>query len=407
MKKVLKITGVLLIIIILLITGLVINTFSQFKKLNSGKLATEFITDTIPFYYSNSKHILIDVNVEGSDKKYPFILDSGASNFIFSNHVEEFDLETNGKSIGMGATGNIFFSNIREIDSLKINNLFFKDLNANEQELNFNCIDDVYGLIGAGLMQHLVWQIDFKTKQIIVSKRLEDLNIGENIIEIPLKENPYSHHLSMSVKFNNGRKNKSVLLDLGNSGILSIDEKLAIEDSLNFKKKIIDGKISMGLGGESKSLKKEKYYLIDTIHFNKTSFNIQKVPVNTTPKGIDILGLGFFKNYKTTISWADKKLILEPYDNESDFIWKTSGFISRFNKELDKTIIKGIIEGTPASREKIPLNAEIISINGKKFLTESDYCDYKKSIKKDTINLTIKDKGEIKNYALIREAIFN
>ena len=28
----------------------------------------------------------------------------------------------------------------------------------------------------------------------------------------------------------------------------------------------------------------------------------------TSPKGLNLLGLGFFKKYKTTISWFDKKI---------------------------------------------------------------------------------------------------
>lgn len=398
----------LFLIALLIASYLIYNVLNQHEKLGSGELINETVLDTIPFTYSSSGHMLIQVNIEGSNQSYPFILDSGASNFIFSNHVDEFDLDANGYGFGIGANGNFFFTKIREIDSLQIGNLKFKNLNADQKEFNFSCTEKTYGLIGIGVMRHLVWQIDFKNKTILVSKKLKDLPFCKNLIEIPLLRNKKSNHLKAVIQFKKDGKTKSALVDLGSNSGLTIKEKTILRDSLPLNSKSINGSLSQGLGGDNSSESKEKIYLLDSLFFNNTTFSVTKFPVNSTPGGLSLLGLGFFENYKTTISWEDEKMILEPYDSVQNFIWKTAGFSAKFDKDLQKVIIKSITENTAASNSKIPLNAEIISINQHVFTDEASYCDYRGAkIKPDTLNLKVKNSvGIIKEFIIIKEPVF-
>ena len=408
LKKILKGIGFLFLIAIIIASYLIYNIINQHNKLLSGELINETVLEEIPFTYSSTGHMLIQVKIEGSNQSYPFILDSGASNFIFSNHLNEFDLNSNGYGIGLGANGNFFLTKIRKIDSLQIGKIKFKNLNANQKDFNFSCSENVYGLIGIGVMHHLVWQIDFKNKTILISKKLENLSFGENKIEIPLLKNERSNHLNAVIQFKKNGKTKSALVDLGSNTNLTIQEKTILRDSLPLNSKNIKGTSSQGLGGESSSDSNEKIYLLDSLFFNKTNYSVIKFPINSTPAGLSLLGLGFFENYKTTISWEDKKLILEPYDSVQNFIWNTAGFSTKYDKDLQKVIIKSITENTAASDSKIPLNAEIISINEYLFTDEASYCNYREAkIKPDTLNLKVKDStGIIKEFQIIKQPVF-
>jgi hypothetical protein len=407
-KGVLKIISSSILILILIFGYFVYNIFTQFKKLNQGELSSTIDLDTIPFTYSSSGHIVVQVKVQGSKKSYPFILDSGAPTYFFNNHTEEFDLSSNGWSIGKGSSGNWFFSGIKKIRSLSIGNYTFKNLNAETIYNNFGCSDQIYGLIGIGVMKHLVWQIDFKNNLIIASKRLEDVELSENKIEIPLTENRYGHHLHASIKMHVSKFKKSVLIDLGSNGTLGIKEDHILEDSLGLHPKILDGIASEGLGGSNPSEQKEKLFLLDTLYFGTSQFTPINVPIDTSPEGLNMLGLGFLKNYRTTLSWSDKILILEPYDSIQTYLWNTFGFSLKFDDDLNKVVVKGIYRETSASISGLPLNAEVISINDYLFTNEASLCSYRSlKLKKDTVLLKAKYKGVISEHHLIRQPVFS
>lgn len=399
----------ILVIVVLFLGGFGIYYINkQQHKLSEGELImNENITYSIPFSYSSSGHILIDVKIEGSKEAYPFILDSGASNFIFKNHSNEFDLESNGKGLGLGSTGNFFFTNIKKVDSINISGLQFKHLNFEEMDFNFNCLDNIYGLIGNGTMKHLNWQIDFENKVITVSKKLNQLSFGDDKIEIPLQINKVSNHPYASIQFSKNKGSKRVIVDLGSSGSLSLKEDDYRKDSLNFKEKKIYGRSSEGLGGQNKNADTEKIILADTLLFKYSKLSIQNFPVRVSPKALNLLGLSFFEEYKTTISWSDKKLILEPYDSVQNFIWKTRGLGMKFKKKEQKLIVKSITENSPADRVNLPLNSEILELNGVPVTGEKVLCDYRSlKTKPDSLKLKIKHNNSVKEFTITKEVIF-
>jgi hypothetical protein len=407
-KKILKGIGILILLVVIFIGFIIYNTSAQYKKLSQGDLISNIAVDTIPYIYSSTGHILLNVKINGSKDEYPFMLDSGASNFIFNKFQNENELKKNGYAIGRNSSGKIFFSKIKKIDSLQINNLSFINLNAKEVELNFDCSEDIYGIIGIGIMRHLIWKIDFKNQIIIVSNKLDNFKFKENKIEIPLSENKFSHHISTSIKFRSQNRTTKVLVDLGNNGTLSLRENEVLKDSINFISKKIYGIGSSGLKDDSKRKSNEKIYLLDSIIFGNTNYSVKNLTAITNPTGLNLLGLGFLKNYITTISWSDKLIILEPYDNTLNFVKKSFGFSTKYNKETSKIIINSIIEDTPASNSKLLLNAEIISINNMDVTDLSSYCLYKsEEFSKDSIKLKVKESGLYKEYQFKKEPIFN
>ena len=407
--KIFKWIGILILIILLTIGLFVFNTYSQFEKLEQGQLHENFKHDTIPFRYSNSGHILIDVKINNSDRAYPFILDSGAGSYVFKNFTKEHPLEGNGFAFSMGATGNIFFSRIRKVQSLQIGTTTFNELNVEESDLNWDCMDNVYGLIGPNVMRHLVWNIDFQKKIIVLSENIDDKYQNGQAIEIPVHESEFSHYLKVDLKFRYNRISKNVRIDFGNSGTLSLGENLLIEDGLNFKKKKILGVASKGLGYATNNKSSDgSYYLVDSLIFNQSDYSVSNIPVNASPSSSNFLGLGFFKKYKVTISWKDKVVILSPIDSIQNFVWKTYGFSTGYNENQNKVEVKKITENTPASRAGLPLLSEVVSINQKTFTTSESYCEFKDlEFKGDTMNIEIRHNDSIQLFQLTKEFLFD
>jgi len=67
-KKILKITLILLLLSLIIAGLFILNTSLQFKKMCEGELIMNTMIDTIPFTYSTSGHILIDANINAIDK---------------------------------------------------------------------------------------------------------------------------------------------------------------------------------------------------------------------------------------------------------------------------------------------------------------------------------------------------
>ena len=370
-----------------------------------GEMVSESSIDTIPFTYSSTGHIVIPVHVQGSQETFPFFLDTGASNIIFSSHKNQFKLKRNGFGIGKGANLNFFTTKINQCSLVQIGAFRFEEVNFEEVNINSDCINEICGIIGTGIMHNTEWQIDFENMQIIVADSLKHLQINPHATSIPLHQNKFTSHLSTRIKFRENKRSHSVLIDLGNSGTLNMKESTILKDSISFETKKVLGIDSNSLGKEKVSESEDSYFLADSIYFS--NLGVHQVPVTVAPKCLDLLGLGFFEHYKTTISYKTSQLFLEPYKTSPQFIWKTYGFFTEYDEEAKRPIISNIIENSPAANIDLPLYAEILSINEFEFCDKESYCRYKKSKSfGESVELTLNNNGKIEKYYLESAPIF-
>jgi len=378
---------------------------TQHKKLEKSELVTEITTDTIPFRLSQSGHIIIDVTVGDNPGSYPFILDSGASNMIFRNEPE-FNFDREGWGFGIGSKGDFFISPILKIEKLGINGLIFKNSYANGSDFDFDCMQHIYGIIGIGVMRNLIWQFDFQKKIIVVSNTLEDLLLREESVNIPLSENRFSHHLKATIELKSIKEKMEVLVDLGSNSALSINESELLNPSFTFPSKKINGTGSEGLGDDDSRRSDEKFYLLPSLGFGQSDLELTNVPAFARPAGPNLLGISFFNRYRTTISWKDRLLILEPQDPAPDFGWKTAGFAAQFRKSLNKVVVTAVTEDSPASKENLPLGGEIVAINNIDFTEKGAHCSFDYRNGSDTLAVSIRSNGLIREYYLIKEPVF-
>lgn len=393
MKTWLKIILALIAFVVLVLGGIIYYGMKAFKMLDQVELVSEKVNEIIPFYYSQTAHMLVDISINDSKEKYPFILDSGASSYVFQNLLDKHELSDIGNGLAMGTGGSFYFPDIYQIDKLKLGDIEFKNVAAESiEKIPFSCVDDVYGILGKEAMQHLIWQIDFNKKQIQVVSAKNQLNFKENAETIYLEENEFGHQLYVETVLGNDPVTKRFTVDLGNSGYASISSD-EIEHQTGRKIEMI-GNAGAGLDGEDKSetfLQEINDFQIDNLVVPQFSISASGTPMN-------LLGLGFLENYRTTISWKDQELILEPYEQQN-FGRKGFTFSARYDTDADALLIKAIYKNMAADKLGIRPEAKIISLNGALMDTEDKFCEFDFSVI-DQLTLVYEQEGSQKNATL-------
>lgn len=393
--------GTLTVLLIIFIAS-ISYMFYIFNILDNVKLINEnnkISKQVIHYRYSTMGHIIIDVNINNSKETYPFILDSGASTYVFDNFLEYNYLPSIGKSPVIGSGGGGFLSSIYQIDTLALGKIRFNSVATKSiAKLPIPCTDNIYGILGKEVMQHLIWQIDFENQQILVATDKEQLNFNKNAHIISLTENQYGHQLYTKVQIGKDTIEKQFTIDLGNNGYASTN--IEILSSQNNNKINIEGSNSTGLDGDYKATA----FLQEVSNFKMGDLAVPNFSVYASKSPMNLLGLGFFKNYRTTISWKDKKLILEPYENQY-FGRKGFGYSARFDEQENALLVKAIYEGLQADSLGIQPGDKILSLNGQIIDKASKYCNFDyKGI--DELTLELEQNGVTRQVTLEKRDYF-
>lgn len=307
-KKNMKITK----IYIYIITFILINSCAVSKAekyLKEGETVQKSFNETIPFEIKNGFIIL---KVKINHKNYNFLLDTGASNTI----SQELATELNVKIIGSESIYDIYNvaqkTDYTRIDNIQIGNIGFSQTIAAISD--FNSVPTwasmkIDGFIGSNLMQHAIWDFDFRKKLITITDNEEKLNLPNEIIENKLFIG-YAGIPSIATKIN-GKKVWNFTVDFGFNGGISIPFS-------EFEKQIENGKISdykksktqgvIGIYGKQSEIR--EYYIgtINEIEFGNTVLKKEKVYSEQYLE--HLFGLEFFKNYRVILNWDRKKIKL-------------------------------------------------------------------------------------------------
>ena len=187
---------------------------------------------------------------------------------------------------------------------------------------------------------------------------------------------------------------------------MSLNENILFKDSLKLNSKKIIGKNDFGLGNTKSKEISKKIYHIDSL-ITDSNYSFKDFTFNSSPNALNLLGLGVFKNYKTTISWSEKKLILENNNKQNNFNHDTFGFGIALSDESKKVIISSITEDSEADLKGFELGAEVQMVNNLRFKNSKSLCDFKDEISKNNpITIKLKVNDEIKTYKLFKQKLF-
>ncbi|TXK80649.1 retropepsin-like aspartic protease [Mesonia sp. K4-1] len=298
--------------LIYFITFILINSCSTSKAvkyLKEGKTSEENFKVTLPFQIKNG-YIIVQAKIK--DKDYNFILDTGTPSLVSKKLAKTLNL----KVIDSAKASDVFnekqSNEYTRIETIKIGKLDFVGTVALIND--FNSIPiwstlNIDGFIGANLMQHAIWDIDFGKKQITITDNESKLNLPKEIIENKLFIG-VAGVPSIACKIN-GKKVWNFTVDFGYNGGIVIP-------FTEFEKQIENGQISdfkkfktlatVGIFG-GKDVKRESYKgTINDIEFGNTILKNEKV-YSEQYLG-KRFGSVFFSNYRVILNWNSKKIKL-------------------------------------------------------------------------------------------------
>ncbi len=298
-------------LLIYFITLILINSCSTSKAvkyLKEGK--TDQVDYKVTFPFEMEKGWII-VPVEIKNKTYKFLLDTGSPTLVSPELAESLNMtiidSVNASDVYNSSQQNKY----TRIEAIKIGTIDFietvaliNDFNATPMWASLN----VDGFIGANIMQHAIWDIDFGQKQITITDNELNLSLPEEVIENKLFIG-VAGIPSIACKIN-GEKIWNFPVDLGYNGDIVIPFS-------DFKKQTDNGQISdfkksntqsIGIYGKQDSTRESYTGIINEIEFGNSTLKNEKVYSEQYLSRR--FGLDFFKNYRVILNWDSKKIKL-------------------------------------------------------------------------------------------------
>ena len=279
------------------------------KYFREGKTKQENFKVTFPFEIKKG-WIIVPVEIKG--KNHNFILDTGAPTLVSKEFAKSLNLtvidSVKARDVFNEAQKNQYI----RIESIGIGNLDFIGITALINDFNATPIWsslNVDGFIGANLMQHAIWDIDFEKKQITITDDESKLNLPEKIIENKLFIG-VAGVPAIASKIN-GKKVWNFTIDLGFNGDIVIpfsefEKQVENGEISDFKKSDTQGVI--GIYGKQKTTRSSYTGVINQIEFGNTTLKNEKV---YSEQYLDqLFGLDFFRNYRVILNWNSKKIKL-------------------------------------------------------------------------------------------------
>lgn len=421
-KRLLIIIPAIILSIVLLAGGSIFYKIHTIKSAISGsKLQTKYFTQTIDFDYVN-KWIVLNVKVDGSDREYPFIFDTGAptvvSNLLLNDlKPQNYRVLTSGKDRD---TTNAFSNKMLVLNSLSIGDVVFKEVGCLEMQTEkwdmLNCIS-AYGIIGCNVIKSCGFQIDYLSKRLTLTDRLQDLPNYSSIEWLNYRTNGQETPI-IAAKINDSI-NVELLFDTGMSGSITINshELYQRANSSSTIKKVAKSLSipNLYIRGETETIYKSLTLNPDRFSFFSSNHpNEILVRVNDLPgrKYDGTIGNGYFENYNITLDYNRKRVGFIPNSETDTLIPSTFGFSTFLNK--NSLLIGSIYEGSEAQTAGLCPGDEILKYNDHIIaeLPADTYCkiyrnEFTLSSPSDsTVQLEVKGKDGISNVKLSRYLLF-
>ena len=391
-------------------------------KLSSCTLENKSFMTVLDFDYV-ANWIVVKVKIEGNDKEYPFIFDTGAQTVISDSLLRELGPNNYSKMSSGGekdSLNNAFKNEIITIKGLQIGDLTFRDIGAitvmNSKWEMLNCVS-AYGIIGYNILNTCGFQIDYGKKKIILTDQIESLeNYGKiewvNFTTPKNQETPIiSAVINDSIKVN-------LFFDTGSSGGIKLSSTGLYKDIIEkYPKKTAKYSFTptIRIRGEQNELVKSMLFQANTFSLGGNLSEDININVENTPERefSGFVGNKYLENYIVTVDYKNMRVGFLPHERLDREVSSTFGF--SFTPTENKLVVTSVFEGSQPERQGILVGDEIVSINGTKIseLPAGRFCEiyrneYDIISKADSIlSIEIMKNGNLMEYKFNRQNIFD
>ena len=344
------------------------NTIKLIHLMKSGEVDGESFYAEIPFEIRGGI-IILKTLINGEE--YDFYLDTGAPNVISKEIAEKLGVKPNcnvSSSDSQGNKGKIEFG---KLGSITIGDVEFKNQGTAVVDFSENkelaCMD-MDGIIGANLMKECFWQINMKSKTIIITSDKARLEIIDNAAILPFEPTLIGTP-EVNIKFENIEVS-NVVFDYGsNGGIMICTDK--IDKLLKNHENVIRSFGEAGIGLYGSTFDTNYTIACDSIQIGSLTLNEVS---EFARKGKSTIGTEIFENFTITIDWEEKQIYMEHIEEIKSLECKTFGLGAILRDDTLRVVY--IYENSPAADAGIELETRILEMNGKDCtnLSDEEYC---------------------------------
>jgi hypothetical protein len=317
--------------------------------------------------------IIIKGKINGSQKFYNFLLDTGGLTFVDKKVAEELALKTRGNmakmdTLEMGEVSipNIFAFTTFDLDPFKMYGV------------------SLHGIIGSNLLERFEVTIDYRNQRAVISPDRQVTGRSENGIRC---------------KFTNHKVNNAPMIDCTINGNVSLKAMVDTGQpySIVFPLEYLDRLKARN----DPSLVKSKGIIIkwpdtkttDTYLWRIDLYEQEDLKVNNLMccfaelpplLSVPLLGKDYLSRFLITIDYPNDEIFFLPYE-EAQFVDNEFSFGLNLGKGEDDTIVvKGLWTGSPADNAGIEVGDKLIACNGNS-LKSDDIFELRQLLKKDSV----------------------
>ncbi len=339
-------------------------------KITGCKLETKNFKTVVDFEYVNN-WIVVEVKVDGSEKKFPFLFDTGAQTVIMDSLLTEIGPD-NYKSYSLGNKskdeGHAFNNELISFNKIELGDVIFKDIGAitakNSKWGMLNCIS-AYGIIGYNVIQSCSFQIDYEKKQITITDNVESLANYEEIQWIKYIPSTKQESPIIQAIVNDSIK-LDLMFDTGMSGGVKL---YSAELYQSFLQQFPDHTRKF-LTRPSLLIRGEKDELIESLIFRAFKMSVgtditenMSISVGNKIEGEydGLIGNMYLENYIVTLDYKNRRIGFIPQEKREE---KKKTYGMTYLPFGEKMIVSAVYNDfEPASAGILP-GDEIYSING-------------------------------------------
>lgn len=357
-------TRVILLLLVLIGSGCVSNK----RLFQGGKPLQTNIYGEVPFDYSRNLPIL-EVQIKG--KTYRFLFDTGAPMVISPAINDALGLKPlvkRGVKDSQGARQTLPYTRLPEVT---LGGHTFLDLVAIVADLQLapeiRCLG-IDGIVGANLMRHMVWNMDYEKGLLSFSDQEGAFRVDSTAILFPFLFKPtFTPIISVTA---NGVKYDNITFDTGYAGAFNLEWTRAgvlAADSLP----ITVGYHAAGIFGS----------VLDTVAYTRVSLSdslraIDGVPlVMEKSNGNSLMGSAYLAKFRVVMDWNKRVIALHPKPDRPFTSSNTFGFQPRLRN--DTLIVGNVMPGSRADSLGFKVGTPIESLLGIQGtpITPDDYCE--------------------------------
>lgn len=388
---------------------LVFNSCTQIEmiqKFKSGEPVFGRDISIIPIKLMEHK-ILVSVKLNESKKDFNFLLDTGALTFVSQKTANELNLK---KGAEMPTMKKAEYAYLTKLDSITLGEMQIKNFVIPIMDIQtvFDSSLTVDGFIGSDFLRFFNTTIDYENKQVILKQNRikQDIDEGEYKVEL---EVPFPLRFpTVNLKINNLVEIDGII-DTGSPFSLVLPLSFIEKFDHSTQKQLIKSK---GAIAKWPSTTSDYNYLLRIQNLKLGEFEITNFPIlfAELPKQFNtaLIGKSFLDQFLLTINYPEKEMILDPRENCNFETNVFSTGLALRKSEDNKTYVKGFWEGSPADKNSIQVNDEIVKINNKN-TSELSIREINSLLENDqirSIELSLIENNKFREVDLIKAMLF-